>query len=91
MTKKWPKAVLFAAGWSLGANILCRYLGEEGEGSTIQAAASLCNPFDLVISNKHFARGFNKVYDRNLAKALKAIFTKHDKVFKRLPAVSRSF
>ncbi len=27
---RYPKANLYAAGWSLGANILVRYLGEVG-------------------------------------------------------------
>ena len=30
------------------ANILLRYLGEEGKKTPIKAAVSLCNPFDLV-------------------------------------------
>lgn len=37
-----------AAGYSLGANILTRYLGEEGGAAPLAAAASLCNPFNLV-------------------------------------------
>ena len=41
-------AVLVAAGYSLGANILTRYLGEEGAAAPLAAAASLCNPFNLV-------------------------------------------
>lgn len=41
-------AVLVAAGYSLGANILTRYLGEEGASAPMAAAASLCNPFNLV-------------------------------------------
>lgn len=45
---KYPTQLLFAAGWSLGANILTRYLGEEGDRTPISAAASLCNPFNLV-------------------------------------------
>lgn len=46
--KRYPSSELLAAGWSLGANILVRYLGEEGSRSPISAAASLCNPLDLV-------------------------------------------
>ena len=46
--KKYPSSELLAAGWSLGGNILVRYLGEEGAKSPISAAASLCNPLDLV-------------------------------------------
>lgn len=45
---KYPGIALFAAGWSLGANILVRYLGEEGGATPIAAAAAMCNPFDLV-------------------------------------------
>ncbi len=37
-------------GWSLGANILVRYLGEEKEKTPLKAAVSLCNPFDLVMA-----------------------------------------
>jgi len=45
---KYPEAPLFAAGWSLGANILMRYLGEEGGSTPVRAAVAMCNPFDLV-------------------------------------------
>lgn len=44
-----PEAgAMFAAGWSLGANILTMYLGEEGEATPLDAAVAMCNPFDLV-------------------------------------------
>lgn len=46
--KRYPHSELLAAGWSLGGNILVRYIGEEGDGCPISAAASLCNPLDLV-------------------------------------------
>jgi predicted alpha/beta-fold hydrolase len=39
---RFPKAsALFAAGWSLGANILVNYLGEEGDATPVQAAVSM--------------------------------------------------
>ena len=38
------------------ANILVRYLGEEGERTPIQAAISMCNPFNLV---RHTAACFH--------------------------------
>lgn len=46
--RRYPASELLAAGWSLGGNILVRYLGEEGSRCPISAAASLCNPLDLV-------------------------------------------
>ncbi|GBF96019.1 hypothetical protein Rsub_08834 [Raphidocelis subcapitata] len=74
----FPRArALFAAGWSLGANILVNYLGEEGAATPVQAAVSMCNPFDLSVSNAHLQRGFNKIYDWNLAASLRRIFLGH--------------
>jgi predicted alpha/beta-fold hydrolase len=55
-----PGARLLAAGWSLGANILCNYLGEEGLASRpahITAAISFCNPFALDVCDKALERG----------------------------------
>jgi hypothetical protein len=49
----YPSSTLFAAGWSLGANILVNYLGEQGADTPLEAAVSMCNPFDLTISNRH--------------------------------------
>ena len=75
--RKYPRSTLLAAGWSLGANILVRYLGEEGRATPLRAAISMCNPFTLTISNAHLQHGFNQVYDRNLANGLAAILAKH--------------
>jgi hypothetical protein len=38
---------LFAVGFSLGANVLCRLLEEEGDGAPVDAAASVSAPYDL--------------------------------------------
>jgi len=57
---RFPEAPLFAIGWSLGANILVNYLGEEGAAgrrTAIDAAASMCNPFDLVSCDRALEHG----------------------------------
>ncbi|KAI8471311.1 MAG: Alpha/Beta hydrolase protein [Monoraphidium minutum] len=80
---RFPRAsALFAAGWSLGANILVNYLGEEGDRTPVQAAVSMCNPFELTISNGHLQRGFNKIYDWNLAASLRRIFAGHTELWR---------
>ncbi len=38
---------LYAAGFSLGANVLCRLLEETGEQAPVEAAAAMSAPFDL--------------------------------------------
>lgn len=77
LAARHPASPLLAAGYSLGANILVHYLAEEGEACRIAAAVSMCNPFDLVLSDANFQTGFNRVYDWNLAASLRGIFQRH--------------
>ncbi|KAL6182793.1 hypothetical protein ACLB2K_044206 [Fragaria x ananassa] len=78
---RYPEANLYAVGWSLGANILVRYLGQESDTCRLSGAVSLCNPFNLVIADEDFHKGFNNVYDKALSYALCKIFKKHALLF----------
>jgi uncharacterized protein len=49
--KQWPHRRLFAIGFSIGANLLCNYLGEEGESCELEAAILLGNPWNLDVTN----------------------------------------
>ncbi|KAI4312693.1 hypothetical protein MLD38_037494 [Melastoma candidum] len=77
VSTRYPKANIFAVGWSLGANILVRYLGEESHRCPLSGAVSLCNPFNLIIADEDFRKGFNNIYDKALAKGLRSIFKRH--------------
>lgn len=57
---RYPRSLLFSAGWSLGANILTNYLGLVGEDTPLDAAAVMCNPFDLVLGSHNLKKGFNQ-------------------------------
>ncbi|GMP68425.1 hypothetical protein CsSME_00028052 [Camellia sinensis var. sinensis] len=78
---RYPNANLYAVGWSLGANILVQYLGQESHNCPLSGAASLCNPFNLVVADEDFRKGFNIVYDKALANSLCKIFKKHSLLF----------
>ncbi|XP_075505722.1 embryogenesis-associated protein EMB8 [Primulina tabacum] len=78
---RYPKANLYAAGWSLGANILVRYVGQEFHTCPLSGAISLCNPFNLVVADEDFRKGFNIVYDKALANSLCKIFKRHALLF----------
>ncbi|XP_057518276.1 embryogenesis-associated protein EMB8 isoform X2 [Amaranthus tricolor] len=78
---RYPKANLYAVGWSLGANILVRYLGEESHNCCLAGAVSLCNPFNLPIADENFHKGFNNIYDKALANSLRKIFKQHVTLF----------
>nr|KYP68119.1 hypothetical protein KK1_021737 [Cajanus cajan] len=81
VTGRYPDANVYAAGWSLGANILVRYLGQESHNCPLSGAVSLCNPFNLVVADEDFRKGFNNIYDKALTKALCKIFKKHALLF----------
>ncbi|EPE02954.1 alpha beta hydrolase fold family [Ophiostoma piceae UAMH 11346] len=50
--EKFPNRPLFGLGFSLGANIMTNYVGEEGAACPLSAAVVVGNPFDLQVSNK---------------------------------------
>ncbi|KAL3817868.1 hypothetical protein ACJIZ3_003773 [Penstemon smallii] len=78
---RYPRANIYAVGWSLGANILVRYVGRESHSCPLSGAVSLCNPFNLVIADEDFRKGFNVVYDKALSNALRRIFMRHALLF----------
>ncbi|PWA50446.1 hypothetical protein CTI12_AA472430 [Artemisia annua] len=81
LSSRYPDANLYAAGWSLGANILVRYLGQEGDRCLLSGAVSLGNPFNLVLTDEGFHKGFNNVYDKTLGASLSKIFRRHASLF----------
>lgn len=61
-----PERDIAALGVSLGANVLLKYLGEQGENSPLKAAMAISAPFDLANSAKQLNAGFSKFYQRKL-------------------------
>lgn len=63
-----------AIGFSLGSNILVKYLGEEGEKSKIDAAVSVSNPFDFIQATRTWnGWKFNTLINYPLTKLLLSI------------------
>lgn len=60
-----------ALGYSLGGNMLLKYLGEAGEGSGLLAAGSVSAPIDLAATSRRFHRRRNWPYQRYLMTRLK--------------------
>lgn len=77
----YPNSLLFANGWSLGANILVNYLGAVGAATPLAAASAMCNPFNLTIGIGDLERGFNKIYDLNLSSAMGKMVQRNSKVW----------
>ncbi|KAL4570597.1 hypothetical protein LXL04_026255 [Taraxacum kok-saghyz] len=81
VTTRYPKANLYGTGWSMGANILVQYLGKEPGAKRFSGAVSMCNPFNLVMSDEDICKGFSKIYNQSLGKALGGILKKHLPLF----------
>ncbi|KAE9589135.1 putative alcohol O-acetyltransferase [Lupinus albus] len=83
--KEQPKATLFLVGTSIGANILIKFLGEDGENIPIAGAVAVCSPWDLLIGDRFITRRrVQKFYDRALAVGLQGYAKLHQPLFSRL-------
>ena len=71
LRQREPDTPLFAVGWSLGGNVLLKYLGEEGERTPLSAAVAVCAPFQLRPCAEKLRTGFSRIYQYHLLTELK--------------------
>ncbi len=70
---------MMAAGYSLGGNVLLKYLGENGISTPLHAAAAVSVPLNLQRSSDALSHGFSKIYQRYLLRRMKrAVSRKFD-------------
>jgi len=62
---------MVAAGFSLGGNVLLKYLGENGVATPLDAAVAVCVPLNLHDSASALSHGFSKIYQHYLIKRMK--------------------
>jgi predicted alpha/beta-fold hydrolase len=67
---------VMAAGYSLGGNVLLKYLGETRADTPLAAAVAVCVPLDLHKCAEALNKGFSKVYQRYLLKYMKLSVTR---------------
>lgn len=79
LRKTFPNRPLYAIGFSLGANILTNYLGEEGESCGLVAAVVCSNPWQLDVSHKALMRSWvgKEVYSKVMAANMRRLFESH--------------
>lgn len=83
--KENPRAPLFLIGTSIGANVLIKYLGEDGENIPVAGAVAVCSPWDLLIGDRFITRKrVQKFYDKALAFGLQGYAKLHQPHFSRL-------
>ncbi|XP_021849323.1 embryogenesis-associated protein EMB8 isoform X2 [Spinacia oleracea] len=82
---KYPNSPLFVVGTSIGANVLVKFLGEDGEDIPIAGAVAICSPWDLLIGARFIGRKLvQKLYDRALTVGLQGYAQLHQPRYSRL-------
>lgn len=79
-----PLAPLYAVGYSLGGNILLKYLGESGSASQLQAAVAVSVPFRLDECADRIGLGFSRVYQAHFMRAMLAYVKDKQRHFQHL-------
>ncbi|KAI8336096.1 Alpha/Beta hydrolase protein [Chlamydoabsidia padenii] len=84
-----PGTPLVGIGFSLGSNILVKYLGEEKENSLLQGGISVGNPFDVLACVNYLDSTYlrRKIYSGTMANSLKKVFIRHMAMMKKHPDV----
>jgi predicted alpha/beta-fold hydrolase len=64
-------APIAVVGYSLGGNVLLKWLGELGAASPVSAAVAVSVPFDLAVAAERLNRGLSKLYQWKLLGSLR--------------------
>ncbi|KAI9300874.1 Alpha/Beta hydrolase protein [Cunninghamella echinulata] len=83
-----PGTPMIGIGFSLGSNVLVKYLGEEKENTPLHAAISVGNPFDFLASNMSLEASYfrRNIYSKTMANSLKRLYERHP-IMKKHPDV----
>lgn len=79
-TANYPYAVV---GFSLGGNVLLKWLGETGESNPLKKAVAVSVPFRLHDAAERLQRGVSKIYREHLLKSLRKTYREK---FKHIPS-----
>lgn len=87
-----PKKIFAAIGYSLGGNVLLKWLGETGKDNPLTAAVAISVPFELEKAAKKIDRSFAGIYQKHFLKSLrerieKKFFPQTEIHFPSLPTI----
>lgn len=75
---------IFAVGYSLGAGILTKFLGEDGDQCSLQGAIVCCASFDMHLTTSSLEQWLNtRLYNRQLTKNLIRYLRRHEEHFSK--------
>lgn len=85
--RRFPEAPLFAVGFSLGANVLLKLLGEDEDATPLTAASAVCAPMLLGPCSARMKKGVSRMYGEYLLRDLKVSLRKKRERMPILPGV----
>ncbi|KAJ1559439.1 hypothetical protein HK405_010632, partial [Cladochytrium tenue] len=90
IASRYPKSPLFAVGYSLGANFLTKFVGEEREKCVLSAFAAVANPFDLQACSLflHTTWIGRTIYSFHMARSLQKLYMTHREILDQHPTAS---
>lgn len=95
LATRYPAAPIGLVGVSLGGNVLCKLLGEQGDRlpAQVRGAVAISVPFDLARASRRIGQGFGVLYEhaflRSLIPKALAKVRRHPELRRLEPVVSR--
>ncbi|KAJ9121639.1 hypothetical protein QFC22_002259 [Naganishia vaughanmartiniae] len=76
---RFPQSPLLGVGFSLGASVLARYMGEQGDSCLLSAGCVLGCPWDIPAMSKTLETGFlsSRIYSKAMAGNLIRVFNRN--------------
>lgn len=74
LTARHGRAPVAAVGYSLGGNVLLKWLGELGAACPLATAIAVSPPFDLAACADKLGSGASRLYQRHLVRSMQARF-----------------
>ncbi|KAF1990075.1 hydrolase, alpha/beta fold family [Aulographum hederae CBS 113979] len=90
LREKFPNRPLFGIGFSLGANILTNYVGEEGSNCVLKAAVVCSNPWNLEAGSLALQRSWIGLeYSKVMGTSMRKLFSLHEEQILKNPKIDR--
>ncbi|OJD17550.1 hypothetical protein AJ78_02363 [Emergomyces pasteurianus Ep9510] len=90
LRETFPQRKLFGIGFSLGANILTNYLGEEGASCPLSAGVICSSPWNLEVTSLALQRSWLglEVYSKTMGGNMRRLFEQHVDEISKHPCVN---
>ena len=81
LAERYPNRFLGAVGFSLGGNVLLKYLGEQQATTPLKCAVAVSVPFELSRSSERINQGFSRAYRNRLLRDMIGYITRKKQHF----------